>query len=67
MSTQNRLSARLTTEFETLCFCNAETLESARLVSNASREMLSEESASGFLSPLKFEYIQIELYIKLLP
>lgn len=49
-------------EFETLC--SAETLESVSLVSNPFREMFSEESASGFLIPLKFESIQIKLYIK---
>lgn len=65
MSTQNRLSARITMEFETLC--SAETLESRSLISNPSREMLSEKSASGFLIPGKFESIQIKLYIKLLP
>jgi len=65
VSTQNRLSARFTMEFETLR--SAETLESVSLVSNPSRETLSEKSASGLLIPLKFESIQIKLYIKVLP
>jgi len=52
-------------EFETLR--SAETLESVSLVSNPSRETLSEKSASGLLIPLKFESIQIKLYIKVLP
>lgn len=65
VSTQNRLGARLTVEFETLC--SAETLESVSLVSNPPRQMLSEKPASGFLIPLKFESVQIKLYVKPLP
>lgn len=49
-------------EFET--FCSAETLESMSLVSNPSRQMLSQKPASGFLIPLKFESIQMKLYVK---
>lgn len=65
VSTGNRLSARFTTAAETLG--SAETLESISLVSNPSKEMLSEKSASGFLITLKFESIQVKPYIQPLP
>lgn len=65
VSTQNRLGAKVTMESETPC--SVETLESMSLVSNPSREMLSEKAASGFLIPLKSESIQIKPYIKPLP